>query len=257
MAPGQNAFCAKICSKIITSQFCVVLLNNDTSDGRETPNANVNMEYGLMIGFNKYVVPFQRAEQTLPFNVAGLDTIKYTQRDFESRAAQAIDVAIAATRQEAPAAIQPDQLLETFLLSRKYLVARIDSDGDRNLYDMGRPFGFYLLHDFSGMRYTYFGNFAAFRPEACIWRVKMLVEVLAGRAATIDMKVEAGVADPKQGALLKSVLTSIDVVIVVNADDDKIAVLDGLPEVNLDRSIEVFSLNEVRADLEALASIVS
>ena len=26
LAPGQSAFCAKICSKIITSQFCIVLL---------------------------------------------------------------------------------------------------------------------------------------------------------------------------------------------------------------------------------------
>lgn len=25
LVPGQNAFCQKICSKIITSQFCIVL----------------------------------------------------------------------------------------------------------------------------------------------------------------------------------------------------------------------------------------
>src|SRR5713101_1159863 len=30
LAPAQNAFCAKICSKIITSQFCIILLNNET-----------------------------------------------------------------------------------------------------------------------------------------------------------------------------------------------------------------------------------
>jgi hypothetical protein len=47
LAPGQNAFCAKICSKIITAQFCAVLLNNEQSEGLEIPNANVNMEYGL------------------------------------------------------------------------------------------------------------------------------------------------------------------------------------------------------------------
>jgi len=62
--------------KIITAQFCIVLINNDEMEGREIPNANVNMEYGLMLGFNKYVLPFQRASQRLPFNVAGLDTIK-------------------------------------------------------------------------------------------------------------------------------------------------------------------------------------
>ena len=47
LAPGQNAYCAKICSKIITSQFCVVLLNNEESNGVEIPNANVSIEYGL------------------------------------------------------------------------------------------------------------------------------------------------------------------------------------------------------------------
>src|SRR5262252_4377808 len=36
--PGQNAFCQNLCSKIILSQFCVALLNNDTKDGAETPN---------------------------------------------------------------------------------------------------------------------------------------------------------------------------------------------------------------------------
>jgi hypothetical protein len=28
IAPGHNVFCAKICSKIITAQFCIVLINN-------------------------------------------------------------------------------------------------------------------------------------------------------------------------------------------------------------------------------------
>lgn len=82
LAPGQQAFCAKICSKIITSQFCIVLINNEESERGEIPNANVNMEYGLMLGFNKYVIPFQRASQKLPFNVAGLDTVKYTDSEF-------------------------------------------------------------------------------------------------------------------------------------------------------------------------------
>src|SRR5262249_5756964 len=86
LAPAQNAFCAKICSKIITSQFCVILLNNDVRNNTEVPNANVSMEYGLMLGFNKYVIPFQQQAQKLPFNVAGLDTVKYTNETFEAKA---------------------------------------------------------------------------------------------------------------------------------------------------------------------------
>ena len=96
LAPGQNAYC----SKIITSQFCIVLSNNDEQDGLKIPNANVNMEYGLMLGFNKYIIPFQRKEQKLPFNLASLDTVKYTNQDFERLASDAIDQAIAATEQK-------------------------------------------------------------------------------------------------------------------------------------------------------------
>lgn len=123
LAPGQNAFCAKICSKIILSQFCIILVNNDVKNGAEIPNANVNMEYGLMLGFNKYVIPFQRESQTLPFNVAGLDTVKYSNESFERKAAQALDAAIAATTQETTPVFTPDQILEAFLLSKRLLVA--------------------------------------------------------------------------------------------------------------------------------------
>src|SRR5436309_2113546 len=112
LAPGQNAFCAKICSKIIVSQFCIILMNNDVKNATEIPNANVNMEYGLMLGFNKYVIPFQRESQTLPFNVAGLDTVKYTNESFERKASEAIDAAIIATRQDTAPAFSHDQILE-------------------------------------------------------------------------------------------------------------------------------------------------
>lgn len=120
LAPAQSAYCAKICSKIIVSQFCVVLLNNEESNGFEIPNANVNMEYGLMLGFNEYVIPFQRSSQKLPFNLAGLDTIKYTNSNFEKLAEFAIDQAICETRQDAPPSINRINFLRPFC-SRKRL----------------------------------------------------------------------------------------------------------------------------------------
>jgi predicted nucleotide-binding protein len=112
LAPGQNAFCQKICSKIITSQFCIVLLNHDDENGKLVPNANVNMEYGLMLGFNKYLIPFQQENQTLPFNVAGLDTVKYGKNSFESKASTAIDIAIEKTNQNQPDLTTPDQVIQ-------------------------------------------------------------------------------------------------------------------------------------------------
>ena len=148
LAPGQNAFCAKICSKIITSQFCVVLVNNEEVEGREIPNANVNMEYGLMLGFNKYVIPFQRGSQRLPFNVAGLDTIKYTNANFARLASTAIEQAIRETQQDSPTPVSPDQILQAFLLNKKALVTPLTNQGDKDLYSLGSPLGFNLLNDF-------------------------------------------------------------------------------------------------------------
>jgi len=144
LAPAQSAFCAKICSKIITSQFCIVLLNNDEINGKEIPNANVNMEYGLMLGFNKYVIPFQKAKQRLPFNVAGLDTIKYTNQDLEQRAKIAIDQAIITTQQEYAPNITPDQIIDVFLLSKRALLTPLNSEGDKVIYQLGAPLGFNL-----------------------------------------------------------------------------------------------------------------
>src|SRR5262249_39986271 len=146
------------------------------SEGREIPNANVNMEYGLMLGFNKYVIPFQRAAQRLPFNVAGLDTIKYSDADFERLAVGAVDQAIRETQQDAPPPFSPDQILEVFLLIKKALITPINTEGDRNIFQMGSPLGFYLLNDFTGMSYMFFGNFTALRPEVVVWRVQMLTE---------------------------------------------------------------------------------
>lgn len=150
MVPGQNAFCVKICSKIITAQFCIILLNNEMKNQEEIPNANVNMEYGLMLGFNKYIIPFQRENQKLPFNVAGLDTIKYTNQNFSEKAKKAIVQAIEQTTQKTQQEIGIDQILDTFILAQKTQLTNIENLGERLIFDLGKPYGFYLLNDFSG-----------------------------------------------------------------------------------------------------------
>jgi len=84
--PGKFAFCTKICSKIITSQFCIVMLNSSTHKSHPTikiPNPNVHLEYGLILAFKKYVLPFQREGDTLPFNISPLDTILYNKKNFK------------------------------------------------------------------------------------------------------------------------------------------------------------------------------
>lgn len=254
LMPGQSAFCAKICSKIITSQFCIVLLNNDESAGREIPNANVNMEYGLMLGFNKFVIPFQRAGQKLPFNVAGLDTIKYTNTDFEQKAKAAIINAITATAQDDVQTDSVDQQLQMFFLGRNMLVTAIDTNDERSIYRLGESIGFNLLNDFTGDRYIYFGMFASLRPELVIWRLRKFNELLNGRRSNIPSRVKAGLATKEQAQLAEQILNTLQILIVVTRKEDKHLVETGLGSQSINYPVEVLSIDDVLAEIQNVMS---
>lgn len=256
-APGENAFCVKICSKIITAQFCILLLNNDVRDGREVPNANVNMEYGLMLGFNKLVIPFQREGQTLPFNVAGLDTIKYTNETFSRLAAEVIEQAIAATTPSGSAPVDINQPLNAYLLSREMTFARIDSDGDRVIFDLGAPLGFNLLIDFSGMNYVLFGNFSHLRPEAVVWRLRMLHRAIDGRRSSWEARVKAGLLTNEQALTIDELFSRFRTWALVNAASDVTAVTAALDLQPSSYSTEVFSFRDVEGALHLLGGALA
>jgi hypothetical protein len=252
LAPGQNAFCVKICSKIILSQFCIILVNNDVKNGAEIPNANVNMEYGLMLGFNKYVIPFQREFQTLPFNVAGLDTVKYTNESFERKAAQALDAAIAATTQETTPAFTPDQILEAFLLSKRLLVAGLTTEGERNLFELGRPLGFYLLNAFDGIRCVYFGNFTALRPEAVLWRLRTLEDIIHQRMGSLPERVRLGLAavTPEIIVAVEAFLAHVQIMVLVTSEEERVTIQRVIAEKPMRWPVDVFSLGEIATALQ-------
>lgn len=255
LAPGQNAFCVKICSKIITSQFCIILLNNDIREGIETPNPNVNMEYGLMLGFNKYILPFQRQAERLPFNVAGLDTVKYTSENFETKAGQALDLAIAATTQDTVSPITPDQILEAFLLSQQVLVVPLNSEADRTIFEMGRPLGYNLLMTFDGMQYLYFGNFTALRSEAVVWRIKTLQQILVARIGSIEQRIQLGIVanlgEPVASAL-RQFVEKLQVWVLVTSEDDKMAVTTAIANAKLSWQVRVFSMRDIESALQSI-----
>ena len=128
--PGKFAFCTKICSKIIQAQFCIVLLNS--SSHRENaeiqiPNPNVHMEYGLMLGFRKHIIPMQRKGDSLAFNVQPLDTLMYSKADFKRIANDAIDSAILAvgTTARPTRAIASSETLSRFLAVRGLRITQL------------------------------------------------------------------------------------------------------------------------------------
>lgn len=253
LAAGQNAFCAKICSKIITAQFCIILVNEDTRQGTKMHSANVCLEYGLMLGFNKYIIPFQRQSDELPFDVAGLDTVKYTTQDFETKASAAIDQAIKATTQDNAPVTSPDQVIEAFLLSQQVMVVQITNEGDASLYELGRPLGFMMLMTFDGMRYRYFGNFTALRPEVVVWRLATLDQILNARFGSIPERLRMGLVQPQQAAMVQSFTAALEIWVLLNSDDQKQAVTQGLANSKLHFPVRLFAMPEISSALRNMA----
>lgn len=250
LSPGQHAFCQKICSKIITSQFCIVLLNNDLKDGQLVPNANVNMEYGLMLGFNKYLIPFQRESQALPFNVAALDTVKYDDNNFENKASKAIDIAIEKSNQDLAPSSHPDQLIELFLVYKKALYAPVDDEGNKAIFRLGSALGFNLLHDFSGMVYIFLGNFMALRPDITIWRLKMLNDILKERWESFEKRLAIGLITPEQMKISENLFSSLKIWVLVTSDKDKQTINNEIKAFDIPHNLEIFSINDIKAGLD-------
>lgn len=255
--PAQSAFCAKICSKIITSQFCIALINNDEKDGLEIPNANVNMEYGLMLGFNKYVIPFQKESQRLPFNVAGLDTIKYSNSNFEAKALEVIKEAVAKTTQDNSRIREIDQILGTFLLTKEVVIADIEDHGEKNIYRLGAPFGFNLLNDFSGLKYFYFGNFTQFRREIILWRLQKLLKMLSERKNSLPKRAELGISDERALEQAQLFFEHCEIWLAVTNSEDKLWLQNALQRAPGIVPIEIFTIDDIREEGEKLRKLVT
>ncbi len=253
LAPAQNVFCTKICSKILTSQFCAVFLNNDETENGEVPNANVHQEYGMMLAFNKHVIPFQLESQTLAFNVAGLDTVKYSKVNFREKAKQAVAEAIQVTvPEQGPPPI--DVLLGTFFLSHGVLMAPLDNEGEKLFYSRGQLLNYYLLHDLSGWSYLYFGVFTQLTPSAIIWRLERTKEILDGMLTSVDFKVRAGLANDEQQTIAKEAIRRFSIWLVVSDETAKREVESWHCNSSYPYSIRVFMDSEIRDRFEKISS---
>lgn len=239
--PGKFAFCTKICSKIIVAQFCIILINNDAAG----PNANVNMEYGLMLGHNKYVIPFQRENETLPFNVAGLDTLKYNQGNFRQLAIQAIDQAIKETSQNQPAP-NLNEITNLFLLIKNATFVNIQNDpGERAIFELGSTFGFNLLVKFDGVSYVFLGNFSALQGHPIIWRLSKLIELLDARINAIPIRVQAGIATEKAREAIDFFTKRLTIWLIVAGPTEADEIKSWISKKTFPFPLEIFALNDV------------
>jgi len=121
-AYGQDIFCTKICGKIIESKFCVTILDDSIVEGKNIPNPNVYYEYGLMTSLGKHIIPLQKEDLTLAFNIQSYDTIKYNPKNIATELDRAIKDAIKITesrdKEDKKAGIFPEKsILRSFEIS--------------------------------------------------------------------------------------------------------------------------------------------
>ena len=220
LSSGQNAFCTKICSKIITAQFCAVFVNHDIRADDAIPNANVYMEYGMMLGFNKYVVPFQSEHQTLAFNVAGLDTVKYNQRNFKALATAAIDKAIADTtpRDDIPTS---HQIIDIFFLANNVMASPLDNEAELTIANRAKGLGYTLINDFTGFHYFYFGIVTQDTAAGIKWKLEKTRAILDGMMTSADLRVTLGFNTIEERRAAQELISRFGIWLVVGDEQVK------------------------------------
>lgn len=249
LEPGSLAFCTKICSKIITSQFCAIILNYDSVDGKLIPNANVNMEYGMMLGFNKYLLPFQNKNHQLPFNVQGLDTIKYEPADFSRLATSAIDQAILATSHRQVERIPADQMIRLFLINKDINIVEITDNGEKMIYSVISAIGFNLCTSLVNGNYIFLGNFTNLRSEIIKARLRKTIVVVNWMISNVESRIEMGLVKVDRPDLFRSILSSTEIMILVAGSQQKIELEKYLEASKFSLNTNVYTLDEVDTEL--------
>jgi len=156
-AYGQDIFCTKICGKIIESRFCIVILDDTMDADKNIPNPNVYYEYGLMTALRKHIIPLQKENLKLAFNIQSYDTIKYSSKNIATELDRAIKDAIRITE----AKEQDDKktsFSEKTLLRRFELQAFELRDDNWLLYDAIEDTNFKGFGQYDKRFYVYLGK---------------------------------------------------------------------------------------------------
>jgi len=211
--PGNFAFCTKICSKIITSQFCIVLLNNSIHAQKadiKIPNPNVHFEYGMMLSFFKHVIPMQREDESLPFNVYPIDTIKYKPINFKTKAEEAIDDAILRFKTKEPAGrpIGSDSNILKYFAFKGLQFTDMSDPNAKAIFSIGQNQGFNLFDGTDEL--VFFGSFHNIDPKEIVIRIKLLLQNIKSRYERLKKQGES-----EQVIEAKKVLDKIKVEVLV------------------------------------------
>jgi hypothetical protein len=224
--PGNFAFCTKICSQIITSQFCIVLLNESAhvaNPAVKMPNPNVHLEYGMMLSFHKHVIPMQREAEQLAFNIAPLDTIKYKPETFRDKAEQAIDDAILrfATKEPPGRPIGPQSDVLKYMSFKGLRYSDVTNDPTaRVIFQIGSLHGYNLFDGQEQM--VFFGYFHEVEAREIVVRVKFLLSGIAVAYKNLERSPDS---DLKELAVRILNQLRIEILVPEKADIAKMAAI--------------------------------
>ena len=247
--PGRFAFCTKICSKIITSHFCIALLNPSKHTSNPEimiPNPNVHLEYGMMMGFHKYIIPMQRSSAILPFNIYPIDTIKYEPQTFKSKAEDAIDEMIMRLTTKEPLGFKAPHNILKYYTFKGMRYSNVRSDINLILYNLGSPFGFNL---FDGVNnFVFFGYFLEVEPKEILVSVKFLLKNIENAYKRVA-KVESRHHLEQAQEILRNI--SVEVLVPDDAPIETMSqrVTEFQP-ANRNISVKFISLRDIEADIE-------
>jgi hypothetical protein len=167
---NKISFCERVCSKIISSRFCLVFTERNLA--RST---DVHLSYGIMLAFDKIVVPLEKAVHDIE-KFAPLPAILYYPDNFHSIAQSIIEEALFKTSSKGLLGLlYSDEELQQYFLSRNLKPLPIENQVTREFYRIAYPADFLILE---GTAFVFFGAFESLGHEEAAARIRLLIKGL-------------------------------------------------------------------------------
>lgn len=219
--PGTFAFCTKICSKIIQSQFCIVFLDPSFDiNNTEYPNPNVHFEYGMMVSQKKHIIPLQDERYDLAFNISPLDTIKYNDSNFKSKISDSINYAIKLSSEKKVIGTPPQgHEVITFYNLDGFRLSDININFFKLICEFGAHLGFFLFDNKKFTKYKFIGPFDNADPKIPILHTKILIDNIT--TAYEDLMRGGNKTDEEKKLNFNYLIDSISIDLIISPFFDK------------------------------------
>ena len=172
-AVKQNkiVFCEQVCSKIISSSFCLVF--TEKTLGRST---DVHLLYGIMLAFDKMVIPLEKIVPATK-GFTPLPVIVYYPDNFYSIAGTVIEKACSkAAAKGLLGAFHGDEELQQYFVKQGLRALPVEDPVTRSFYRIAYPLDFILLQ---GEAFVFFGSFESLEHEEVAARLRLLFQGLS------------------------------------------------------------------------------